>query len=76
MKVGQKAPEFALEAYVTGQFKQIKLSDFKGKWVVLFFYPRDFTFVCPTELKGFAQAEQEFKKNILPLVVVRPKENN
>lgn len=62
MKVGQKAPEFALEAYVAGQFKHVKLSDYKGKWVVLFFYPRDFTFVCPTELKGFAQAESEFKK--------------
>ncbi|MBI4016972.1 MAG: peroxiredoxin [Candidatus Aenigmarchaeota archaeon] len=61
MQVGQKAPEFELEAYVSGQFKKLKLSDFKGKWVVLFFYPRDFTFVCPTELKGFANAAKEFE---------------
>lgn len=60
MRVGQKAPEFALEAYAAGQFKHIKLSDYKGKWVVLFFYPRDFTFVCPTELRGFANAAKEF----------------
>jgi alkyl hydroperoxide reductase subunit AhpC len=37
------------------------LSDYKGKWLVLFFYPRDFTFVCPTEIRGFAKAETDFK---------------
>ncbi|MFH1899034.1 MAG: peroxiredoxin, partial [Patescibacteria group bacterium] len=36
--------------------------DYKGKWVVLFFYPLDFTFVCPTEIRGFAKHEDEFKK--------------
>ncbi|MDP2666098.1 MAG: peroxiredoxin [Candidatus Diapherotrites archaeon] len=60
--VGQKAPEFKSEAYVDGHFKPISLSDYKGKWVVLFFYPEDFTFVCPTEIRGFAKKEEEFKK--------------
>ena len=62
VQVGQKAPEFSSEAYVKGEIKKISLGDFKGKWIVLFFYPRDFTFVCPTELQGFAAAESEFEK--------------
>ncbi len=63
LKIGHKAPEFALDAYHAGHgFKKISSRDFKGKWVVLFFYPRDFTFVCPTELHGFAKREADFKK--------------
>jgi len=42
-------------------FKNITLSDFKGKWVVLFFYPLDFTFVCPTELLQFKEFSNQFK---------------
>jgi peroxiredoxin (alkyl hydroperoxide reductase subunit C) len=60
--VGEKAPDFACEAYVNGEVKNVALRDFKGKWVVLFFYPRDFTFVCPTEIRGFAKREAEFSK--------------
>lgn len=60
--VGQKAPEFNSMAYHDGKFKKVSLKDYKGKWVVLFFYPLDFTFVCPTEIKGFARAEGDFKK--------------
>ena len=44
-KVGKVAPDFEASAYVKGEFKNIKLSDYKGKWVVLCFYPGDFTFV-------------------------------
>ena len=62
LQVGQKAPEFDEEAYVNGQTKRIKSSDFKGKWIVLFFYPLDFTFVCPTEIKGFQKSHSEFEK--------------
>lgn len=47
-------------AYQEGDFKKVGLSDFKGQWVVLFFYPRDFTFICPTELKEFARLQDEF----------------
>ncbi len=62
VKIGEKVPEFTAQAYVGGEFRKISLSDYKGKWVILFFYPRDFTFVCPTEIKGFAQAESAFRK--------------
>ena len=60
--VGQKAPEFEAMAVVNGGFKQVKLSDYKGKYVVLFFYPLDYTFVCPTEITAFADAYEQFKK--------------
>lgn len=61
VKVGQKAPEFQGQAVMPdGSFKTIKLSDYKGKWVVLFFYPLDFTFVCPTELRAFNEKYGEF----------------
>jgi len=60
--VSQLAPDFKAEAYVNGGFEEITLSQFKGKKVVLFFYPLDFTFVCPTEILAFADAMDEFKK--------------
>ncbi len=61
--VGKKAPEFKAMAVVNGcDFKEIKLSDFAGKYVVLFFYPLDFTFVCPTELHAFQEKAETFKK--------------
>ena len=59
IQVGRKAPEFSAQAYHKGQFKDLKLADYKGRWVVLFFYPGDFTFVCPTELKEVATHYQE-----------------
>ncbi len=61
-RIGEKAPSFHATAYQDGKFVRIGLEDFKGKWVILFFYPRDFTFVCPTEIRGFANADEEFKK--------------
>ena len=60
--VGQKAPSFKAPAVVKGEFKEISLDDYKGKWVVLFFYPLDFTFVCPTEINGFADRLGEFQQ--------------
>ena len=61
--IGHPAPNFAnVTAYHKGEFHKVSLSDFRGKWLVLFFYPRDFTFICPTELKGFAAAKDEFEK--------------
>lgn len=63
IQVGHKVPDVAAQAFMSdGSFKEVKLSDFKGKWVVLFFYPLDFTFVCPTEIQGFNKLYQEFKK--------------
>lgn len=60
--VGREAPDFKAEAVVNGnEFKEIKLSDYKGKkYVALFFYPLDFTFVCPTELHAFQAKLEEF----------------
>jgi alkyl hydroperoxide reductase subunit AhpC len=59
--VGNPAPFFKAEALVNGAFKTISLDDFKGKWKVLFFYPLDFTFVCPTELVAYSDAAEKFK---------------
>jgi alkyl hydroperoxide reductase subunit AhpC len=53
-RVGKKAPDFEAMAHVDGGFKPIKLSDYAGKWVLVCFYPGDFTFVWPTELAAVA----------------------
>lgn len=63
LSVGQPLPAFAGEALMpNGEFAPINLAQYKGKWVVLFFYPLDFTFVCPTEIQGFNQLNAEFAK--------------
>lgn len=56
------APAFKSTAVVNGQFKEIALNDYAGKYVVLFFYPLDFTFVCPTEIIAFSDRIEEFDK--------------
>ena len=53
VQLNAPAPDFTLGAIASGQARRVRLSDFRGRWVVLFFYPADFTFVCPTELRGF-----------------------
>src|SRR6476659_9959025 len=59
----QPEPEISADAVLNGEFKKISLSEFKGKKkVVLFFYPLDFTFVCPTEILAFADSIDQFKK--------------
>jgi len=55
------APKFKGTACVNGQFKEVSLDDYKGKYVVLFFYPLDFTFVCPTEIIAFSDRVAEFE---------------
>jgi peroxiredoxin 2/4 len=60
-QIGQLAPDFKAQAYHQGNFTDISLSDYRGKWVILFFYPLDFTFVCPTEIQGFNQHLSAFK---------------
>jgi peroxiredoxin (alkyl hydroperoxide reductase subunit C) len=59
-QVGSKAPSFELQAVLDGEYVSVNLDDYRGKWVVLFFYPLDFTFVCPTELRGFSAKLAEF----------------
>lgn len=63
--IGKKFPEFSLKAAVSSDPKSgisnVGSSDFKGKWLVVFFYPKDFTFVCPTEIKAFGDLNGEFR---------------
>ncbi|MCE5314947.1 MAG: peroxiredoxin [Armatimonadota bacterium] len=61
IQVGQSAPDFTLDAMVGGKYEKVMLSDYRGKWVVLFFWPLDFTFVCPTEVTAFSKRIDEFK---------------
>jgi len=60
--IGKPAPDFKGTAVVDGEFKDIALKDYKGKYLVLFFYPLDFTFVCPTEIIAFSDRVEEFRK--------------
>jgi len=60
-EINSMAPDFEEDAFIDDKIKKIKLSDYRGKWVVLFFYPGDFTFVCPTELGELADMHKEFQ---------------
>ncbi len=63
LRVGQPAPDFSATAVYDMEFKTVRLSDYRGKkYVVLFFYPLDFTFVCPTEITAFSDRYDEFAK--------------
>ncbi|MFC1670220.1 peroxiredoxin [Spirochaetota bacterium] len=59
--VGKKVPAMTLDGFYKGKIQEVKLSRYKGKWMILFFYPADFTFICPTELKELADYYSEFK---------------
>ena len=61
IQVGSPAPDFTMEGVTGREFVTVNLSDYKGKWVVLFFYPLDFTFVCPTEIKEFTRRHAEIE---------------
>ena len=64
--VSKPAPDFGAQAVMPdGSFQQLELSSYKGKYVVLFFYPLDFTFVCPTEIIAFSEKMQSSKKETL-----------
>ncbi len=64
LSVGEKFPQFNVKATVSTDLKNafvdINNDTYKGKWLVVFFYPKDFTFVCPTEITGFAKLNQAF----------------
>ncbi len=70
VKIGETVPDIAFEAYQNDEIKKMKLSDFRGKWLVLLFYPADFTFVCPTELEEAAELYDAFKKENAEVVSV------
>ncbi len=61
VKINQKVQDFEAKALHENKIKNIKLSDYQGKWVVVFFYPADFTFVCPTELEELAHNYEKLK---------------
>jgi alkyl hydroperoxide reductase subunit AhpC len=60
--IGRAAPFFSASAVVNGEISQLSLSDYAGRWVVLFFYPLDWTFVCPTEILEFSDNASKFKE--------------
>lgn len=62
IKIGQKINNFELEAFHNEKIIKIKSSNYIGKWLILLFYPADFTFICPTELEEMANYYNEFKK--------------
>ena len=70
--VGKKAPDFTASAVINGEeiVENFKLSDYAGKYVILFFYPKDFTFVCPTELHAFQARKEEFAAKGVELIAV------
>jgi peroxiredoxin (alkyl hydroperoxide reductase subunit C) len=62
VQIGKPAPDFTATACIKGEFKDVKLSDYRGKKVVLFFWPLDFTFVCPTEIVAFNEKYKDFQE--------------
>ena len=70
LRIGDILPEIVMDAFHEGELKKIDLSDYKNKWLVMLFYPADFTFVCPTELEEAAGKYQEFKDNDAEIVSV------
>ncbi|CAG5077389.1 Oidioi.mRNA.OKI2018_I69.PAR.g8699.t1.cds [Oikopleura dioica] len=61
-EIGEKAPTWTCKAVVDEEFVDISSSDYKDKWLILFFYPLDFTFVCPTEIIAFSEAAKSFRE--------------
>ncbi len=59
--IGKQVSEFKVQSYINDSFKEVSKEDILGKWSVFFFYPADFTFVCPTELEDLANKYEEFK---------------
>ncbi len=62
IKIGQKIPDITFDVFQNEQTKKVSLSDYQGRWLILLFYPADFTFICPTELEEAAEYYGEFKK--------------
>ena len=60
--IGKKVSDFKVQAFVNGEFREITQETIKGRWSLFFFYPADFTFVCPTELEDLANKYEEFQK--------------
>lgn len=70
IKINQVIPDMELEVFHENKTKKINLNDYRGQWLVLFFYPADFTFVCPTELKELAEHYDQFQKEGAEIISV------
>lgn len=70
IRVGVPAPDFSLPGAHLDRRVEVRLADLKGRWVVLFFYPADFSFVCPTEVKGFHAQYEDFRREGAEIVGV------
>ena len=70
VKIGEKIRDFEFEAYQNDEIKNIKLSDYNGKWLVLLFYPADFTFICPTELQEAAELYSQLQDESAEILCV------
>jgi lipoyl-dependent peroxiredoxin subunit C len=72
--IGKQFPKFNLKAVISNDMKtaftEVNNGSFKGKWLVVFSYPKDFTFVCPTEIKGFAELNSQFKERDAQLLTM------
>ena len=68
--VGQPEPRWSGAAYVNGEQRTVSSDDYKGRWHVLYWYPLDFTFVCPTEIKGFQSLDEAFRDEDVDLIGV------
>ncbi len=66
--IGQPEPAWSATAYVNGEQKTVTSADYKGKWHVLYWYPLDFTFVCPTEIKGFQELLGDFRDDQIDVI--------
>lgn len=70
LSIGQPVPDVSFDIFHNEEIGKKTLSDYRGKWLVLFFYPADFTFICPTELEELARDYSEFQKNDVEIVSV------
>ena len=61
IQINEQIPDLELEAFHENEIKKIRLSNYRNQWLILFFYPADFTFICPTELRETAQLYQQFR---------------
>lgn len=74
LRLNEEAPDFSLEGVQQGQVRRFSLGEFRRRWVVLFFYPADFTFVCPTEMRGFQRRLPELTAMDAVVLAISPDE--
>lgn len=70
VSINEKVPDFKTKAFHQGKFIDLKLSDYAGKWVILVFYPADFTFVCPTEIEEYADNYKKFHAEHAEILII------